>query len=233
MKGTRTMTVSDVEWAVEVLARRREGLLPHAPLYWRPAVDAIERHRAYLAYLIGEGQGFGFRTDDALMIAASGPHGWTVDDAWVQPDRWEDEGLALWTRTAAEAGTGSAMRFVCPAFEPERTSFARHQGLVLGNSWWHTEVDTSAPIENPATEPQVTGSRVALVPAPPVYDPGGPILFLQDVQDVTAIVRSREEATRCGAPLVVVDQPAGADDLTRALAENGFTRHCDFLIGAV
>lgn len=234
MKGTRAMTISDIEWAVKVLARRRAGLVPHAPLYWRPAADALERHRAYLAHLIGgEGHGFGFRTDDALMIAASGPHGWTVDDAWVQPDRWEHEGLALWTRTAAEVGTGNIVRFVCPVFEPERTSFARHQGLVLDNSWWHAAINISAPTGASEAKPRVTGSRAVLVPAPPVYDPGGPILFLQDVRDLNAITHSREEAARCGSPLVVVDQPAGADHLARALAEGGFTRHCDFLVGTV
>lgn len=232
MKDIRAMTLGDIEWAVEVLARRRGQLVPYAPLYWRPAADAVERHRAYLAYLIGEDRGLGFRSDDALMIAASGPHGWTIDDAWVQPDRWEHEGHALWTKTAAETG-GNLVRFVCPVFEPERASFARQQGFVLDNSWWHAAIDVPDTIGVSEKVPRVTGSRAALVPAPPVYDPGGPILFLQDVRDPTAITRSREEAVRCGSPLVVVDQPTGANDLARALAESGFTRHCDFLVGPV
>ncbi|MEI2810920.1 MAG: hypothetical protein V9F00_12210 [Nocardioides sp.] len=74
----------------------------------------------------------------------------------------------------------------------------------------------------------VDGTRAALVPAPPIYDPGGPILFLHDVRDLTAIAHSRKEAKRCGSALVVVDQPVGKGDLAQALAKEGFTRHCDF-----
>lgn len=230
MEGTRPMTMSDIEWAVGLLARRRAALVPHAPVYWRPSADALERHRAYLAYLIGDGQGFGFRTDEALMIAARGPHGWTVDDAWAPPDRWEYDGLVLWTRTAAKFGTAELVRFVCPVFEPERASFARNRGFVLANSWWHATIETSTSPGDRVTEPRVRGSRATLVPAPPVYDPGGPILFLQEVHDLAAIDRSRKAAFRCGSPLVVVDQPAGRDELARTLAESGFTRHCDFLV---
>lgn len=224
----RPLTPAGAGWAAEVLARRRAALVPHAPVYWRPAADAVARHRDFLASVLGAGGGIGFRTEDGLMIATRGPRGWTVDDAWVPPDRWERDGAALWDRTIAGTGDG-AVRFVCPVAEPERTAFARRRGLAPATSWWHAEVP---PVPGPgASAPRVDGSDARLVPAPPVYDPGGPILFLRDVRDVAAVARSRAEAARCGAPLVVVDQPAGAGELGRALAEHRFVRHCDFLDG--
>lgn len=229
MEGARAMTQDDVGWAVSVLARRRAALVPHAPLYWRPAADALERHRAHLAHVIGEGQGVGFRTTDALMVAAEGGRGWTIDDAWVQPDRWERDGAELWALTMEHVDT-DPVRFVCPVFEPERAAFARHRGLVPASSWWHAEVDALETTRAHDEDPHVAGTSAALVPAPPIYDPGGLILFLHDVRDVSAIAESRKEARRCGSPLVVVDQPAGRADLADALADESFTRHCDFLI---
>lgn len=157
------MNQGDIEWAGAVLARRRAVLALHAPLYWRPAADADERHTDFLRYLLGDGGGIGCRTDESLMLATPGRHGWTIDDADAPP--------------------GGTRR---PS--PER----------------------SLPLD---TEPRLDGASASLVPAPPVYDPGGLITFVRDVLDVTAIGRARDEAVRCGSPLVVVDQPAGADDL--------------------
>jgi hypothetical protein len=36
----RTMTAADLDWAVSAHGRRREALVPHAPVYWRPAAGA-------------------------------------------------------------------------------------------------------------------------------------------------------------------------------------------------
>jgi len=222
------MTQDDVDWAVGVLARRRATLAPHAPVYWRPAADAAQRHTEFLAYLLGEGGGIGFRTENGLMAAAPGRQGWTIDDAWLPPGLWDQDGLALWTHTVEQLGA-EPVRFVCPVFEPERSAFARDRGLTLVNSWWHAEV--VPPVGGASAvdaEPRLEGASATLVPAPPVYDPGGPITYLRDVQDITAITRARTEAGRFGSPLVVVDQPAEAGELGQALTEAGFARHCDF-----
>ena len=70
----------------------------------------------------------------------------------------------------------------------------------------------------------------ALRLAPPIYDPGGPILHLTDVRDPNkALTSAREEAARLGAAIIVVDQPATADPLSAVLSEAGYYRHCDCL----
>jgi len=221
------MTQDDVDWAVGVLAHRRAALVPHAPVYWRPAADAAQRHTEFLAYILGDGGGIGFRTENGLMVAAPGRQGWTIDDAWVPRGLWAQDGLDLWTHTVEQLGA-EPVRFVCPVFEPERSSFARDRGLTLVNSWWHAEVVPPAGASTLGGEPRLEGASATLVTAPPVYDPGGPITYLRDVQDVTSIARARKEAVRLGSPLVVIDQPGNAGELGRALLEAGFVRHCDF-----
>lgn len=231
VEKARALTERDLDWAVEVLGRRRARLAPHAPVYWRPAIDAAERHRQFMSYVVGEGGGFGFRTDDSVIISSPGGSGWTIDDAWVSPDQWPEEGLLLWDSTLAQTGP-DPLRFVCPTFEPERAAFAADRGLSLASSWWHLEVRrTGAAVadgEASVAQPHLDGATTVLVSAPPVYDPGGPILFLRDVHDRAAVTSASAEADRLECPVVVVDQPAGADDLGGVLAENGYLRHCDF-----
>lgn len=230
MNGVRVLTAEDIDWVVDVLARRRRTLAPHAPVYWRPAPDARERHREWLGHLITEGGAVGVRTECGVMVAAPGRHGWTIDDAWVAPDSWDGEGLTLWNHTMDAIGP-QPWRFVCPAFEPARVAFATDCGMSLSTSWWHTDIPRRAARADAGEEPRLDGARVGLVPAPPVYDPGGPITHVWDVHDLTALDRARDEASRCGSPLVVVDQPAHRTGLARALRERGYVRHCYFFDG--
>jgi hypothetical protein len=228
----RELTEEDLDWVVERLAMRRAGLVPFAPVYWRPARDADEVHRRFLESVLGRG-GVGFRTADAVMIAAPGRGGiWTVDDAAVGGDQWAGSGQLLWDAVCAAIG-GGQVRFVCPTPEAERRRFADEQGLRLRTSWWHATV---APARRARGDggPHVDGATATLVPAPPIYDPGGPILFLTDVRDASrALASAREEAARLGAPVVVVDQPATDDALNAVLTEAGFYCHCEFLTGTV
>ena len=226
------MTVEDLDWAVPQLAARRAGLVPFAPVYWRPAPDADQAHRRFLGHVLGSGGGLGFRTDDALMIAAPGGAGvWIIDDAAVPDGRWAETGRLLWHALAREV-PGQHVRFVCPVPERERTHFARHQGLTVQSSWWHVAVNqVRAPTAD--ASPHIGGATASLVQAPPVYDPGGPVLFLTDVTaPEVALTAARAEAERLGTPVVVVDQPSTDSDLGVGLGAGGFHRHCDFYVGA-
>lgn len=229
MTVVRELTVTDVEWAVGVLRRRRETLVPFAPRLWRPADDADQRHAAFLAYVLGEGGGVGFRTDSSLIVATPGSDGWVVDDASVPDGEWTGEGVALWGRLAERLGS-VRVRLVCPVPEEQRGAFARDAGLSPTTSWWHREVDRS---HGTATDPVLPGAAVTLVPAPPIYDPGGPILFVRDVADAAAPLAAAAEAARCGSPLVVVEQLWGDQVLGTGLRRDGFVRHCDFLTGVL
>lgn len=201
-------------------------------MYWRPAPSARAVHRAHLRHVITEAGGLGFRTDDALLIAVPGRRGWTIDDAAVPDGGWDFVGRRLWAAFASQVD-GDAVRFVCPVPEPERLHLAVSLGLEVVESWWHMEVSQSADGE-PARDPEVDGATAVRVQAPPVYDPGGDILFLTQVTDpVRALVSGRHEAAAQGNPLLVVSQMVGDQALVEALEASGFRRHCDFVQGRV
>jgi hypothetical protein len=228
----RELRTADLDWVVERLATRRAGLVPFAPVYWRPARDADQVHRRFLESVLGRGV-VGFRTDDSVMIAAPGRGGsWTVDDASVGGDQWAGDGQLLWNAVCAAIG-GGQVRLVCPAPEPERRRFAEEQGLRLRTSWWHATVGAAGRARSDG-RPDVDGATATLVPAPPIYDPGGPILFLTDVRDASrALASAREEAARLGAPVVVVDQPATDHALDAVLTGTEFYCHCGFFTGTI
>lgn len=165
-----------------------------------------------------------------MLIATQARRGWVVDDAAVPDGDWDVTGRSLWDAFATHDAC-QHVRFVCPTPEPERRRFAESVGLRLTESWWHLEVP--AVMEpGPGQSPQVVAAAARTVPAPPVYDPGGPILFVQHISNVAAALPSaREQAERLGCPLVVVAQPHDAVELAPDLAAAGFRRHCDFFEG--
>ena len=221
------MNAADVDWAVGVLAGRRRRLVSFAPVLWRPAVDAERAHASYLRWVLENG-GLGFRTEAALLVAVPGPDASVVDDAAVPDGTWSTVGAALWAALEARA-PGEPVRFVCPVPDAERTAFATRSGLARAESWWHRDV----PGHGAASEapPHLPGAAVSVVPAPPVYDPGGPVLFVEDVTDEGCLVRAPAEAARLGCPLVVVGQPVTSTSLAAALSGGGYRRHCDFHTG--
>jgi hypothetical protein len=226
----RALAAEDLDWAVGELGRRRVALVPYAPVFWRPAEGGRAAHRRFLGHLLDRG-GLGFRTDTGLLVAAPRPGGWTVDDLVVPAGEWMTTGRALWTAFATRA-TGS-VRVVCPVPEPDRAGFARARGLVLADSWWHRDVPAAGRPTDGGV-PSVDGAESRLVAAPPVYDPGGPVLYLAEVRDAArALLAAAGEAARLGSPVVVVNQPAADRALAEALAAGGYRRHCDYLDGSV
>lgn len=90
----------DLAWALDVLARRRRALVDLAPVFWRPAADALERHRTYLDHLLSAGAR-GFRTAGSVLFAAPRGEGWLVDDAAVEGAAPASEWQHLWDAFAA------------------------------------------------------------------------------------------------------------------------------------
>jgi hypothetical protein len=61
------------------------------------------------------------------------------------------------------------------------------------------------------------------VPAPPVYNPGGPVLLVTEVESAGSLRRIETEAARRGAPVSVVTQEPNDVGLANLLAEAGYT----------
>lgn len=229
------MTVGDLDWAVVVLARRRGSLVAQAPLFWRPAPDAAERHRKFLEYLLTDAGAFGYRTEDSLLIAAPRGDGWLIDDAHVLDEQWlGEDGAALWSALAADV-SGDEVRFVCPTREVERARFARQSGLNLAESWWLLELDGPGGGQG-GLRIDLSGAAAETVEAPPVYAPPGPVLFLPapgPADAMQVLTTAIEEAPRLGCPAIVVRQTAHDNALVDDLTQTGFHQHCDYYTGTV
>lgn len=217
----RPLTLDDLGWVVELTRLRRERLVPHAPRFWRPAPDAASRHRAFLAHLVADPGAVTLRTEHGYLVGVERAGRLVVDDMAVDPPQhWATEGLRL-----LEHARGSGLlRFVVPAFERERMDVALDLGLEPAEVWWHRDLEPATGLNVVAEDPAVSvdGAAGQLVPAPPVYDPGGSVLLVTSVESADALTRIQQSAARRGATVAVVAQDP-ADAATAALlAESGF-----------
>ncbi len=226
-------TSTDLDWILALLARRRRSLVEYAPLFWQPAPDARNNHRAFLDHLLTEGGARAYRTDQSVLIATPRGAGWLVDDAHIDTQPWAPgDGRDLWNAFAADCH-GSEVRFVCPAYEPVRADFARGAGLTCAESWWLAELTDSGG-GRAGAQITVPGADAITVAAPPVYAPPGPVLFLPAPTDVTlALPAALTTARELGCAAVVVNVPHGDDDSAGSLMNAGFRRHCDYFTGTV
>lgn len=225
----RELGVDEAGWAVRTLADRRERLVPHAPVFWRPAPGQREIHQSYIECLLRQGGARGYGTDRSVLVAAPRGGGWLVDDAatvgWVG-----GEGQQLWDALAAGA-PGAAVRMVCPTYEPERRRFARSFGLRLAESWWLLEL-AGCGGGNADVRVNLPGAVAVTMAAPPVYAPPGPVLFLTHTSDpVTALPAAITSSAAYGCAAIVVHHHLGDTNLATELDRAGFRRHCDYYDG--
>lgn len=218
----RPLTQADLDWAVDLTRQRRERLEVHAPRFWRAAADATERHRAFLSHLIDDDATLSVRTEHGYLVAMDpGPY-LLVDDMAVEPaEHWAREGVAL-LRHAADLGR---LRFVVPGCESERLDAALDLGLEPAEIWWHRDLEPFTGLNVVSEDKSVTvdGAEGRLVPAPPVYDPGGPILLVTSVETPEALARVEQSAARRGAMVSVVPQLPSDVALSRLLNAAGYT----------
>lgn len=115
----------------------------------------------------------------------------------------------------------------------ERNRFAKHVGLALVNTWWLVEIDVpqGQPPREDEKVPQVPGALATFAQAPPVYDPGGPMLLLHDVTDTTAVAAALTVARERGCAGMVVDVREGVADLREPIETAGARAHCHFYEG--
>ena len=222
----RPLVPDDLDWVVGLTRARRDALAPQAPRFWRPAADAVEQHRAFLARLVDDPATLTLRTDHGYLMALGDERRRVVDDMAVDAGSWADEGVALLQAVLDAAAT---VRFVAPVAETERAEAADAVGLRLAETWWHRDLPlVQVRGEGDRVELSTPGARGRLVPAPPVYDPGGPVLLVLDVETAAALDAIEAEAAERGATVSVVSQRP--DDLMRELllVGAGHTRTTSF-----
>ena len=224
-------SLADLDWIVSALAARRDPLVEYAPVFWRPAVDAADKHREFLAYLMTEGGARVYRTDSSVLVAASRGDGWLVDDLYVADHRWDTVGRDLWNALAADC-EGAPVRFVCPVYEQDRAEFAARANLHVQEAWWLLELDSAG--GQAGVEVALPGADAITVGSPPVYAPLGPILFLPAPIDASvAVPAAIQRAPDLGCAAIVVSQVAGDEQLAKTLGDFGLRRHCEFFAGTI
>lgn len=227
VRGVRALTASDLDWVLDLLEPRRQQLKQHAPHFWNPAPNARELHRRFLGRQIEVPEMVTLRTEHGFVFAGPRDDGFLIDDMMVAPDElWPSEGEQL-VRAAVD---GRAVRIVCPVHERGRVRLAESLGLTVTESWWTRDLQ---PVAEPAEvgDISVAGTTGRLMPAPPVYAPGGPVLILGKVSTADALAAAEHQAEAAGSPVAVV--PHKASDLARAalLEEAGYRRTTDYYDG--
>jgi hypothetical protein len=221
----RPLTLADLDWVVDLAARRAREREPFAPRFWRRAAGARATHAAFLGDLIQDPGTPSLRTDNGFAFGLPRPGGLLVDDIAVDDEtRWPADG----TRLIRSLAGPSPVRLVCPVPDRERTAVAVALGLRVAESWWHRDLEVSDGLAGPV---DLLDAR--LVTAPPVYDPGGPVLLVTEFRDAVALQVLEKRAARAGARVAVVSQRPADVGCADLLVAAGYRRTCDFRAGTL
>jgi hypothetical protein len=207
----RGMGGEDFDWAAELLERRRQEYVAYSPVFWRPAEDVVAAHARFLRATAEREGAVAVRSDHAFAISAGHDGRCVVDDFAVErADLWSTEGqdvlLAVWS--AARSDAQRRLRVVTARRDAPKRQMLVGLGLHVAERWWVKDVATTA--EETTWGPvALDGVDALIVPAPPVYDPGGPVCLLGDVESGHAEAAA-VAAGRHGAVLAVVQRGSGS-----------------------
>jgi hypothetical protein len=145
---------ADVNAMTGLAGARREQYAEYQPVFWRPAANAEQAHRPYLARLVEDEEVITLVSEDsgrftgfviAAIVGAPGvydPGGRTcqIDDFAVAADRWATAGPLLLRSAielAAERGAVQAVVVTGHLDQPKRDAL-RSCGLSIASEWWVT-----------------------------------------------------------------------------------------------
>lgn len=134
---------------------RRAQYARYQPVFWRPAINAHDKHRPYLASLVASGDAITLVAEEAgqltgFLIATLtpappvyDPGGLTcqIDDFVVVPaGKWRTTGADLLRAGLAEAGRRGAVQAVVVTGHRDRPKrqALRSCGLGIASEWWVT-----------------------------------------------------------------------------------------------
>jgi hypothetical protein len=191
------------------MERRRQACARYSPVFWRPARDVTGTHARFLRRQISSDANVALRTGRGFIIAGRRASEGFVDDFAVdRSGSWDDDGAPLLLAASerlAVAGV-DAMRVVTAHADEAKVSMLSSMSLRVAEQWWVKEL---RPAGQTAGYGRVEGPGFAgiLGPAPPVYDPGGPVLLADRVADDADIAVFEREAAAMGAVLAIIPAP--------------------------
>ena len=110
--------------------------------------------------------------------------------------------LTAWQR--ARSADQNALRVVTARRDEPKRQMLIEPGLAPAARWWVKELTPTAPAQ-PYGPITLVDIEAQLVPAPPVYDPGGPVCLLGALDSAKAAVAA-ERAAAAGAVLAIVQR---------------------------
>jgi hypothetical protein len=209
----RQLYPDDAVWAAELMERRRQEYARYSPVFWRPAKDVVGLHARFLARQISSDTNIALRTEHGFIICQRRATEGFVDDFAVEhPETWADDGAALLltvaSRLSAMRGNVGAIRVVSAHADQPKDSMLRSLSLHLAEQWWVLEL---RPGSDQAAPHRVQGPGFGGIfgPAPPVYDPGGPVLLVDRLDEDAEVAAVEREAAARGAVLAIVPATPG------------------------
>lgn len=205
------LSAADAGWAAGLMERQRREYARYSPVFWRPAEGAAGLHARFLRGQISPETTVALRTRHGFIICQRRQSEGFGDDFTVGAQgTWDGDGAALLLaaeRLAALSGV-SAIRVVTAHADQAKAGMLSSLPLSLAEQWWVRQLRPGGQAAAPGriSGPDFSG---ILGPAPPVYDPGGPV-FLADQAgahaDVDVIERAAAER---GAVLAIIPAVPG------------------------
>lgn len=239
----RPASLADADTAADFAVVKRAEYERYSPVFWRRAADARAKHQPFLAHCI-RSTGFASfaaeRDAEVLGVIIANTRGgpppfagdaaasWFVDDFFVaDASLWRTAGRALLDRVAEEAVADGAARLivVCARQDAEKRSFLVDAGYDTAAFWW---VRSLAPTNSLAQD--LEGVEAIVGPAPPVYDPGGPVALATSRVEADAVSAFSDWAAASGAVLAIVPARTTDTSLANALEAGGYDAASEWLV---
>ncbi len=221
----------DCVWAAELMHQRRETYASYSPVFWRPAPGATPLHAKFLQRQIVREDVVALRTDHGFAIGELRRGEGFIDDFAVDAvNRWQHDGrrilLAAWKRLWLK--DASALRVVSANKDLPKDALLESLGLSPVEEWW---VKPLTPSGHTATRGAVNGKGFSghLGPAPPVYEPGGPLLVRRIDAEVPLAAIEREAASWGAVLAIVMELPSGPR--TTELVADGYEVASQWFLG--
>ncbi len=204
------MVSSDCDWAAQLLQLRRESYATFSPVFWRPSEGVVAQQAGFLRQQVSRDDVVALRTEHALVVAQLRGNDCFVDDFMVEDEGyWRSEGADLlragWEGMQARGATNT--RVSSAKKDSLKNEMLVESGLRVSEQWWVKAVEPAGPAETGAVDED--GFRALIGPPPPVYDPGGPVMFVRYLGPSVPLGTIEARASRSGTVLVVVPQHPG------------------------
>lgn len=226
----------DFAWAAELMEARRAAYERFSPVFWRPAQGVRTMHADFMRAQVEAGSAVALRSEQGFLLAAIGDGRYDVDDCAVRSEEgWATEGRRL-LESLSELGPldrSARVRVVTARQDDAKRRALQELGLEVVARWWVRALHPVEPAEASFAPVDLGGVSAMLVPAPPVYAPGGPVCILGDV-DAELAVRSVDAAEAAGAVLAVVTRdtaPHPTPPTDAVLEAAGFDNVSEFYEG--